>query len=237
MALVKFYRGDYAKYSKTTMNDGVYFAQDKQLIIMNGTEYGGVNMSAFEGFIKDVDVEGQLLTFKRDVNGAWEDVSIKLIEAADNSVILGSINNNGVTDGTSIKVNVKELTDETDGLKLGDDGLYVDFTQHDADIKANKDAIDVLNGEDTVVGSVKKTVKDAVEALDVAAIGGTGKYITTVSETNGKIDAVAEDLTATATAFTAIAAADDTVAVTGANVQEAIASLAKDVNALTWIEA
>jgi hypothetical protein len=107
----------------------------------------------------------------------------------------------------------------------------------DAQVKANSDAIDVLNDDDTVTGSVKKTVKDAVEALDVAAIGGTGKYITTVSETNGKIDAVAEDLTATATAFTAIAAADDTVAVTGANVQEAIASLAKDVNALTWIEA
>ena len=110
----------------------------------------------------------------------------------------------------------------------------------DAQVKANADAIDVLNGTDTVTGSVAKSIKDAVEALDVTAVGGNGKYITTVSQTDGKVEAVAEDLTATATAFTAIAADDDTVAVAATNVQGAVESLAKSVKvnevALTWIE-
>ena len=66
---------------------------------MNGVEYGGVNMSQFEGFIKDVDVEGNLLKFKKDVNGAWEDVTITLLEAADNSIVVGNITKEGVTDG------------------------------------------------------------------------------------------------------------------------------------------
>ena len=61
MSLVKFYRGSYGSYNKDTHKDGVYFASDEQLIMMNGVGYGGVNMSQFEGFIKDVDVEGQYL--------------------------------------------------------------------------------------------------------------------------------------------------------------------------------
>lgn len=228
MALVKFYRGDYAKYAKATMSDGIYFAADKQLIIMNGVEYGGVNMSQFEGFIKDVDVEGDTLSFKKDVNGAWVDVSIKLLEAADKSIVLGQIDNDGVTDGSTIKVNVKDVAD-ADGLKLGDDGLYIDFTKHDESIKANKDAIDVLNGADTLTGSVAKSIKDAVEALDADEVGGEGKVITTVSEADGKISATAIDLTAANVAATATAATNDKVAVTGKTVEAQIGSLATSI--------
>ena len=228
MALVKFYRGDYAKYAKATMSDGIYFAADKQLIIMNGVEYGGVNMSQFEGFIKDVDVEGGTLSFKKDVNGAWVDVSIKLLEAADKSIVLGQIDHDGVTDGSTIKVNVKDVATE-DGLKLGDDGLYVDFAKHDESIKANKDAIDVLNGADTVTGSVAKSIKDAVEALDADEVGGKGKVITTVSEADGKISATAIDLTAANVAATATAATDDKVAVEGTTVEGQIGSLATSI--------
>ena len=240
MALVKFYRGTLDKYSKATMNDGIYFATDKQLIIMNGTQFGGVNMSQFEGFIKDVDVEGSMLSFSKDVNGKWEKVSIELLKADDKSIILGTINNDGVTDGSSIKVNVKDVGTD-DGLKLGENGLYVDFTSHDAKIKANTDAIGVLNGADTVAGSVANSIKDAVEALDVTAVGGTGKVITTVSETDGKIEATAIDLKSDAVARTATVATDDKVAVDGATVEAALESLAKSVKinetALTWIEA
>ena len=228
MSLVKFYRGMRESYNETTHADGVYFASDKQLIMMNGVEYGGVNMSQFEGFIKDVDVEGDTLSFKKDVNGAWVDVSIKLLEAADKSIVLGQIGNNGVTDGSTIKVNVKDVSGE-DGLKLGDDGLYVDFAKHDESIKANKDAIDVLKGDDTVNGSVAKSIKDAVEALDVTGVGGTGEVITTISETDGKISATATELTATIVAATATAATDDKVAVEGTTVEGQIGSLATSI--------
>ena len=141
MAQVKFYRGEYAKYNQATHKDGIFFAGDKHLIIMNGVEYGGVNMSQFEGFIKDVDVEGNLLKFKKDVNGTWTDVSIKLLEAADNSIVVGNITKEGgVIDGSTIKVNVKAIG-EADGLKLDAYGLYVDLTKTTASITANTKAI------------------------------------------------------------------------------------------------
>lgn len=164
MALVKFYRGLYAKYDSTTHADGVYFATDKQLILMNGTEYGGVNMSQFEGFVKDVNVSGNTLTFKKDVGGVWTDTSLTLVEAADNSVVVGD-----GTNGASVKVNVKSVTG--DGLKLGDDGLYVDLS--------------VLNGNGD--GSITKKVNDAIAKLDVSDSAVQGSFVKSVSETDGKI--------------------------------------------------
>ena len=230
MALVKFYRGSYASYNKTTHADGVYFAGDKQLIIMNGVEYGGVNMSQFEGFIKDVDVEGQALSFKKDVNGAWTDVSIKLIEAADNSIELGTITKEGVNDGSTIKV--KAVYDENtdgDGLKLTGDGIKVVLDK-------TRERLATIEGADTVDGSIKKALKDAktytdteIQKLDVTAVGGTGKVITTVSETDGKISATAIDLKAANVAATATEATTTAVAVEGATVEAQVASLAKSI--------
>ena len=59
----------------------------------------------------------------------------------------------------------------------------------DAQIKKNADAIGVLNGGETTAGSVAKAIKDKIDSLDVTAIGEEGKYLKTVSETDGKIDA------------------------------------------------
>lgn len=245
MALVKFFRGTRANYTADLakkpedVKNGVYFITDEHCIIMNEVQYGGVDNQMFDGFIKDVDVEGTQLTFKKDVKGVWTDVTIELLKAADNSIVLGAINNDGVKDGATIKVNVKDVLNE-DGLKLGDDGLYVDLTKTTTAIsdektralaaeKANKDAIDILNGKETVAGSVAKSVKDAVEALDVDEVGGTGKVITTISETDGKIAATAIDLKAENVAFTATSKVDGAVDVTGTTVTAAIASLAKSV--------
>ena len=200
MAQVKFYRGEYANYSQDTHKDGIFFAGDRQLIIMNGVEYGGVNMSQFEGFIKDVDVEGSLLKFKKDVNGAWEDVTIKLLKAADNSIVVGDITESGVTDGSTIKVNVNAVS-EADGLKLGSYGLYVDLTKTTSSIRANAQAIDneiarakraeeankasiatntsaitKLNANATTAGSVDNKIDIAIKRLDVNPIGGEGKF-------------------------------------------------------------
>ena len=99
----------------------------------------------------------------------------------------------------------------------------------DAALKANADAIDVLNGTDAVNGSVAKSIKDAVEALDAVEVGGTGKVITTISETDGKISATAIDLKAASVAATATEASDTAVAVTGATVEAQIASLATSI--------
>ena len=253
MALVKFFRGTKANYdSNLTKNaaevkNGIYFIIDEHCIMMNGTQYGGVDDTMFKGFIKDVDVEGNVLSFKKDVDGKWTDVSIKLLEAADNSIVVGDIlKGDNVTDGSTIKVNVKAVG-EADGLKLGADGLYVDLTKttklitdetaratqaeeaNSTAIGQNTAAIATLNGAETVEGSVAKSVKDAIEALDVAQVGGTGKVITTVSETNGKISATAIDLKAENVAFTPTSKVTGAVDVTGDTVTAAIASLAKSV--------
>ena len=253
MALVKFFRGTKANYDSNfaknadEVKNSIYFITDKHCIMMNETQYGGVDDTMFKGFIKDVDVEGNVLSFKKDVDGTWTDVSIKLLEAADNSIVVGDILKGGnVKDGSTIKVNVKAVGD-ADGLKLGNDGLYVDLTKTNKSItdeitrakgaeEANKAAIGqntaditILKGAATVEGSVAKSVKDAIEALDVAQVGGTGKVITTVSETNGKISATAIDLKAENVAFTPTSKVTGAVDVTGNTVTAAIASLAKSV--------
>lgn len=252
MAQIKFFRGTKANYTSNLeknaaeVKNSIYFITDEHCIMMNGVQYGGVDNTMFTGFIKDVDVEGNVLSFKKDVNGTWTDVSIKLLEAADKSIVLGTITNGGVTDGSTIKVNVKPIGD-VDGLKLGNDGLYVDLTKttqsitdeiaratqaeetNKTAIGKNTAAIATLNGAATVNGSVAKSVKDAIEALDVAQVGGTGKVITTVSETDGKISATAIDLKAENVAFTSTSGVTGAVDVTGSNVKAAIASLAKSV--------
>ena len=253
MALVKFFRGTKANYDSNfaknadEVKNSIYFITDKHCIMMNETQYGGVDDTMFKGFIKDVDVEGNILSFKKDVNGTWTNVSIKLLEAADNSIVVGDIvKGDNVKDGSTIKVNVKAVGD-ADGLKLGNDGLYVDLTKttklitdetarakqaeqtNSTAIGQNTAAIATLNGAATVEGSVAKSVKDAIEALDVAQVGGTGKVITTVSETNGKISATATDLNAENVAFTPTKNVTGAVDVTGTTVTAAIASLAKSV--------
>lgn len=56
-----------------------------------------------------------------------------------------------------------------------------------AQTTTNKNAIDKLNGADTVNGSVAKKIKDAIGALDVTDNAVTNNFVTAVSETDGKI--------------------------------------------------
>ena len=54
-----------------------------------------------------------------------------------------------------------------------------------ATIKSNADAIATLNGEDTVEGSVAKSIKDAIGGL--TGTQSAGDYVTSVTQTDGKI--------------------------------------------------
>lgn len=67
--------------------------------------------------------------------------------------------------------------------------------------------------------------KTAINALDLAEVGGEGKFVQRVSQSDGKVAAVAADLTAAAVAATAIAGDGSTVAVVGDTVAEQIQSL------------
>ena len=261
MAQIKFIRGTRAQYSaafgknKEDVKNSVFFVTDEHCIMMNETQYGGVDNAMFNGFIKDVDVEGNVLKFKKDVNGTWTDVSIKLLEAADKSIVLGTIKNGGVSDGSTIKVNVKSVGEAADGLKLGNDGLYVDLTKTTSSITANAQAISdevtrakgaekanadniatntaaitKLNAGKTTAGSVDNKIDTAINGLDVNPIGGEGKFVKSVSETDGKIAAEVGDLVSTAVTRTATTGVTGQVDMTGTTVEGALVDLAKAVS-------
>lgn len=253
MAQIKFIRGNRAQYNaafgknQEDIKNSIFFVTDEHCIMMNGTQYGGVDNAMFNGFIKDVDVEGNLLKFKKDVNGTWTDVSIKLLEAADKSIVLGTIKKGGVNDGSTIKVNVKAVGD-ADGLKLGNDGLYVDLTKTTSSItanaqaisdettrakaaeKANADNITKLNADKTTAGSVDNKIDTAIKGLDVNSIGGEGKFVKSVSETDGKIAAEIDDLVSTAVTRAATTGITGQVDMTGTTVEGALVDLAKAVS-------
>lgn len=218
MAQIKFIRGTKAQYNALIANtakvndvkNSVYFVTDEHCIMMNDTQYGGVDDKMFNGFIKDVDVEGNLLKFKKDVNGTWTDVTITLLEAADNSIVVGNITKEGgVTDGSTIKVNVKAVGDAADGLKLGNDGLYVDLRKTTASITANTKAIADETARATQAEGVNKAAIEqekndriaAINGLNAEIKGGDGKFIQSVKEDKGIITAVEADLTAAAVAY------------------------------------
>ena len=207
MALVKFFRGTRENYASnlaknnTEVLNGIYFIIDEHCIMMGGKQYGGVDNEMFKGFIKDVDVEGNVLSFKKDVDGTWTDVSIKLLEAADNSIVLGTIKNGVVNDGSTIKVNVKAVGD-ADGLKLGNDGLYVDLTKTTQSI--TDETARATQAEEANKAAIEQEKNDriaAINGLNAEIKGGAGKFIQSVKEDKGIITAVEADLTAAAVAY------------------------------------
>lgn len=262
MAQVKFIRGTREQYNALIANtdkkqdviNSVFFVTNEQVIMMGEKQYGGATGHLFDGIIKNLDVEGQTLTFNKSVEGKDTLVTIKLIEAADNSIVIGDItkgadgNSDGVKDGSTIKVNVKTIEEGADGLKLGADGLYVDLTKTTADISANTKAIAdevtraekaeqanaaniaKLNADTATVGSVDNKIDTAIKGLDVDSIGGEGKFVKSVSETDGKIAADVGDLVSTAVARTATTKVEGQVDMSGTTVEGALVDLAKAVS-------
>ena len=229
MALVKFFRGTKENYNSNLaknadeVKNSIYFITDEHCIMMNETQYGGVDDTMFKGFIKDVDVEGNVLSFKKDVEGTWTDVSIKLLEAADNSIVVGDIlKGDNVKDGSTIKVNVKAVG-EADGLKLGADGLYVDLTKTTQSITdETARATQAEEANKTAIEQEKNDRIAAINGLNAGIKGGNGKFIQSVKEEKGVITAVEADLTASAVAYDKTA---DKVITSATNVSAAIKEL------------
>ena len=99
-------------------------------------------------------------------------------------------------------------------------------------------AINKLNKTDTAVaGQYVSAVSEADGIISVervalpslSSVGGTGKVVTTVSQTNGKLAAAAIDLTAANVAATASAGDTTHVAVSGTTVAAQISSLAQSI--------
>lgn len=78
-----------------------------------------------------------------------------------------------------------QISAAIDALKIGDYAKAADLTAAVSRIAANETAIATLNGSGK--GSVSKTVSDAVAALDVKDSAVKHQFVTSVSETDGKI--------------------------------------------------
>lgn len=175
--------------------------------------------------------------------------NINSLQLLRNTVLFGSkdLAVSGITSAATNDGTVKLARYEEDGKVKTIFGIYYkaetaktgSYTIYDSPkeviaalegrVKANEDAITKLNGANTVEGSVAKSIKDAIEALDANEVGGTGKVITTISETDGKISATAIDLTAANVAAIAISGETDKVDVDGTTVAAQIGSLAKSI--------
>lgn len=101
-------------------------------------------------------------------------------------------------------------------------------------VESGVDATVAITGAnvDAQIKSLGKSLKaeetariTTINALDLTEVGGTGKFVQSVSQSDGKVAAVAADLTAAAVAATAISGNDSTVAVVGDTVAEQIQSL------------
>lgn len=125
-----------------------------------------------------------------------------------------------------------------------------------ADMDTRVDALEAAIGEN---GSVATQIQNAIQGLDktdtavegqyvskvsetdgiisvervalpsLSSVGGTGKVVTTVSQTNGKLAATATDLTAANVAATASTGDSTHVAVSGTTVAAQISSLAQSI--------
>lgn len=122
------------------------------------TSVNGVNerLAAVESdYLKAADIEGKLDT------SVYEAKVLKLEQADTNNLQAAKdyADDLKVTiDAAYVAADAKVLSD----AKAYADGLVYDDSALEARVKANEDKLVVLNGEDTVDGSVAKQVKDAI---------------------------------------------------------------------------
>ncbi len=131
---------------------------------------------------------------------------------------------NGVTSDSTATAQFAELSN-----KLGT-GIT---TAEGKTVTAQLQALSGSSTSDTsntisVIGA-KKYTDAKVEALDLPQVGGEGKVITTISQTDGQVSASAIALTANNVKATASTSSTDAVAVTGETVSAQIESLAKSI--------
>ena len=205
---VSFGRGPKSLYDGSKNPGLIYFATDESAIYVGNVAYGlsSADLVKLNNSVNGVSLSGNTLTIT--YTGGKAATAINLL--ASNVKM-----SDGKTVEEAVTANATAISEEIARAKGAE--------------KANADAITILNGTDAVSGSVAHSIKTAIEGLDAAEVGGTGKVITTVSEQDGKISATAIDLTAGAVAATASEGDASHVAVEGTTVAAQIESLAKSI--------
>ena len=250
MALVKFFRGLKANYvPASTHADSIYFATDTNELLLNGTAYGlsKGDLAKLNTAVDTLEwsVENNTVYLKAtNIGGTEEKYTSIPLAAADHAGLMSMGHFSGLTtlmgdDKTpgSVAKQVADAKSELIGNADTDTaasntiaGAKKHADHLDTLMDARVDALEKAIGES---GSVNAQITKAIEALDVDAVGGNGKVITTVSETDGKIAATAIDLTAANVAAESTLVSDNAVAVTGTTVKDQIASLAASIKTVS----
>ena len=156
------------------------------------------NTAPSGGDQNDKLLDTDLMLLEHNPNGnPDEDRSVKLSELR---TYVTAILRQELQNGTLV---VKKAECDESGNNIDDRFDYVE------------DDIDTLNSNDSTTGSVANKIKTAINALDVNSQGGAGKYIQSISETDGKISATAQTMDTAPTA-------NSTKAVTSGGVKTAL---------------
>lgn len=184
-----------------------------------------------------------------EVDGKITDVTVNESDIASNTELDNEISYRKAVTG----INGNSYTANTSANYIsGATSMNDADVKLDAQVKANADAIADLeaakvsvekdvdsedfltvtaNADETVytikIDGVQDAIDGAIEALSAATVGGAGKYLTSISETNGVITANAADLTASAVAASAISGDTTHVAITGTTVAAQIDSISQ----------
>lgn len=181
---VAFYRGAYGTsknwVSSLTDLNGVYFNTDTKTLAMGGVEYDGFDHKELDKMIRGVDLaNGQLVYEAYDkVEDKWTEVKLDLIKATDNSVTVTPVDDEDFG-GVEIAVNATYAGDNEDGLKLGEDGLYVDLTKTQEAIETLK-AIE-YTGEEAITVDEDKKITLVIEAGNKLLSQGENGLTSTLS--------------------------------------------------------
>ena len=219
MPRIQFFKGTKDKYNvlikdvnkEAIVKNGIYFCTDTKTIMTNGLEYGGFDTSIFKGVVMNLKVENGVLTYDTVVEGQTKTVqtNLTLVTNKDKSI---NVKYN-IDGGVDVSVNVKQVNAGEDGIKLDTGGLYVDLT------KTN-----------TKIDDEIKAREAAITGMSLTSTGGTGKYITTIAQENGKVIATAANLTSGNVKRTPTSKVDGQVDMTGTTVEAALVDLAKAVD-------
>ena len=120
-------------------------------------------------------------------------------------------------------VGVNEALKTLDVAEVGEVGRYIEkIKETDGKISATLAVMDTTPTKDSkkavTSSGVKAYIDDKISNLDVASVGGDGKYISAISETDGKI-------TATVTSTNSTFSSTSTTAINGVGVNEALKTL------------
>lgn len=250
MALVKFFRGLKANYvPATTHADSIYFATDTQELLLNNKAYGlsTADLGKLNTAVDSIDwyIDKNTVYIKaRNIGGTEEKYTSIPLAAADHAGLMSMGHFSGLTTLMGDKDTAGSVANQVETAKtvlIGNADTDTAASNTIAGAKKYADSldsamdkrVDALEAAVGKGGSVETQINAAIDKLDVPEIGGTGKVITTVSETDGKIAATAIDLTAANVAAESTLVSDNAVAVTGATVKDQIASLAASIKTVS----